>query len=589
MNKDDRKADSNKESNIKPKQVATLKDQVASKAHKVVSNGYSSYYKNLRKNSSNLQRIRSEKESNLSLKNKAANSIKQGAPFAKLHKSQSKKKVKSASKEKDSDGKKNKIVRKGKNKKYYISQDHNIYAIYEPPENHANSALTIYSNKDPYGRAYYIDRKKFLDMMKDVSSDTLFVGNMYIKDRVYLPQDSSELFKGFSGNLVDAHMLDASHANNMREMFAYAHTPASIDVSNWNVSKVSSMNSMFLNAERINPNTSNWDVSNVEDMGAMFQNSMISQADMSHWNTKSLKSSDYMFNSCNNLRYIKTPGGFKSKIFDLNQNFKVMRLEKGYNPVKEHESINFNQEFTINSSGNKKYAYNIYRKDTHVGVTFRFGSADTAAYRNHEIAEKGRTINDTRGRLPEIAPRKHNVNFLGWSKSNNASESDFNQHTIVDKDIDVFPVFSKFHFENDKFPLNYEDTVFAKLSGDGNLDIETSKNDGMMYTIDRRKWNDMVKVTGGEWTNSDWGNSVITGNITVSPWVRFPKDSSFLFNKFKGNSVKCWGSATIIAENMNQMFSESRAQVVAAQKWLICLNIACIWNVLNFLRGLKRW
>ena len=148
--------------------------------------------------------------------------------------------------------------------------------------------------------------------MKDVSSDTLFVGNMYIKDRVYLPLDSSELFKGFSGNLVNANMLDASHANNMREMFAYAHTPASIDVSNWNVSKVSSMNSMFLNAERINPNTSKWDVSNVEDMGAMFQNSMISQADMSHWNTKSLKSSDYMFNSCNNLRYIKTPEGFKS-------------------------------------------------------------------------------------------------------------------------------------------------------------------------------------------------------------------------------------------------------------------------------------
>ena len=66
MNKDDIKADSNKESNIKPKQVATLKDQVASKAHEVVSNGYSSYYKHLRKNSSNLQRIRSEKESNLS-------------------------------------------------------------------------------------------------------------------------------------------------------------------------------------------------------------------------------------------------------------------------------------------------------------------------------------------------------------------------------------------------------------------------------------------------------------------------------------------------------------------------------------------
>ena len=559
-NKNDRKADSNKESNVNPKQVATLKDQVASKAHKVVSNGYSSYYKNLRKSSSNLQRIRPEKESNLSLKNKAVNSIKQGAPFSKLHKFQSKKKVKSASKEKDGDGKKNKFGRKGKSKKYYISGDHNIYAIYEPPENHANSAITIHSNKDPYGRAYFIDRKKFLDMMEDVNSNTLFIGNMYIKDRVYLPQNSEMLFQSFTGNIVNADMFDTSFVENMSHMFHNASTPASIDVSGWNVKKVKYTTSMFANAERIDPDVSNWEMKSLGNANNMFKNSNISKADLRRWSIYALTQN--MFDGCKNLRYIKTPEGFKANINNINQNFKVMRLEKGYNPVKEHESINFSQNFTINSSGNNKYAYNIYRKDTHVGVTFRFGSADTAAYRNHEIAEKGRTINDTRGRLPEIAPHKHKVNFLGWSKSNNASESDFNQHTIVDKDIDVFPVFSKFHFENDKFPLNYEDTVFAKLSGDGNLDIETSKNDGQMYAIDRRKWNDMVKVTGGEWTNSDWGNSVITGNITVSPWVQFPNDSSFLFNKFKGNSVKCWGSATIIAENMNQMFSKSRVQVV---------------------------
>ena len=396
--------------------------------------------------------------------------------------------------------------------------------------------------------------------MEDVNSDTLFVGNMYIKDRVYLPENSEMLFQSFTGNLVNADMFDTSFVKNMSHMFHNASTPASIDVSNWNVSKVKYTTSMFSNAERIDPDVSNWEMKSVQNAKNMFKNSNISKADLRRWSIYAITKD--MFAGCKNLRYIKTPEGFKANVKDINQNFKVMRLEKGYNPVKEHESINFNQEFTINSSGNNKYAYNIYRKDTHVGVTFRFGSADTAAYRNHEIAEKGRTINDTRGRLPEIAPRKHKVNFLGWSKSNNASESDFNQHTIVDKDIDVFPVFSKFHFENDKFPLNYEDTVFAKLSGDGNLDIETSKNNGQMYAIDRRKWNDMVKVTGGEWQNSDWGNSVITGNITVSPWVQFPNDSSFLFNKFKGNSVKCWGSATIIAENMNQMFSKSRVQVV---------------------------
>lgn len=245
--------------------------------------------------------------------------------------------------------------------------------------------------------------------MEDVNSNTLFIGNMYIKDRVYLPQNSEMLFQSFTGNLVNAEMFDTTFVENMSHMFHNASTPASIDVSGWNVSKVKYTTSMFSNAERIDPDVSNWEMKSLGNAKNMFKNSNISKADLRRWSIYAITKD--MFAGCKNLRYIKTPEGFKANVKDINQNFKVMRLEKGYNPVKEHESINFNQEFTINSSGNNKYAYNIYRKDTHVGVTFRFGSADTAAYRNHEIAEKGRTINDTRGRLPEIAPRKHNVNF----------------------------------------------------------------------------------------------------------------------------------------------------------------------------------
>ena len=121
INKNDRKSDSNNEPSISLKQVTTLKSRVASKAYEIVSNGYSSYHRNFQKSSSNFQSIRSEINSNTSLKSKVANSIKQRARFSKLQKSQSKKHVKSTSNDKDVDGKKHKFGRKRK-KIYFLNE-----------------------------------------------------------------------------------------------------------------------------------------------------------------------------------------------------------------------------------------------------------------------------------------------------------------------------------------------------------------------------------------------------------------------------------------------------------------------------------
>ena len=51
---------------------------------------------------------------------------------------------------------------------------------------------------------------------------------------------------------------------------------ANPDVSNWNVSSVTDMRSMFRFATVANPNVSNWDVSNVTDMSYMFEDSALS-------------------------------------------------------------------------------------------------------------------------------------------------------------------------------------------------------------------------------------------------------------------------------------------------------------------------
>ena len=58
------------------------------------------------------------------------------------------------------------------------------------------------------------------------------------------------------------------------------------DLSNWDVSNVTSMCCMFCDAESFNQDLSSWDVSNVENMDGMFDNCNIKEEykpDISNW------------------------------------------------------------------------------------------------------------------------------------------------------------------------------------------------------------------------------------------------------------------------------------------------------------------
>ena len=70
---------------------------------------------------------------------------------------------------------------------------------------------------------------------------------------------------------------NVSKVTNMASMFSGA-TSANPDVSNWNVSKVTSMFGMFSGATSANPDVSSWNVSKVTKMNFMFDNSAFSTA-----------------------------------------------------------------------------------------------------------------------------------------------------------------------------------------------------------------------------------------------------------------------------------------------------------------------
>jgi surface protein len=65
------------------------------------------------------------------------------------------------------------------------------------------------------------------------------------------------------------------------------------DISNWDVSNVTSMYGLFINSE-FNGDISKWDVSSVVDMERMFDNSQFN-GDISNWDVSSVMDMDFMF------------------------------------------------------------------------------------------------------------------------------------------------------------------------------------------------------------------------------------------------------------------------------------------------------
>jgi len=67
------------------------------------------------------------------------------------------------------------------------------------------------------------------------------------------------------------------------------------DISNWNVSSVTSMHTMFFGVSSFNQNINNWDVSNVTDMLYMFKDAIAFNQPLNNWNVSNVTNMSYMF------------------------------------------------------------------------------------------------------------------------------------------------------------------------------------------------------------------------------------------------------------------------------------------------------
>ena len=65
-----------------------------------------------------------------------------------------------------------------------------------------------------------------------------------------------------------------------------------VDISNWDVSNVTNMDALFMDASSFNQDISCWDVNNVENMSNMFNGASSFNQDISAWNVKKVTRCD---------------------------------------------------------------------------------------------------------------------------------------------------------------------------------------------------------------------------------------------------------------------------------------------------------
>ena len=123
----------------------------------------------------------------------------------------------------------------------------------------------------------------------------------------YHPQTKEELIENIKELLYkkenDLNCIDTSAITDMSFLFMNINVIIdNIDVSNWDVSNVTTMEGLFNNCKKFNCDLSKWDVSNVKDMSYMFYNCGNFDCDLSNWDVSNVTNMYTMFEGCSKFK-----------------------------------------------------------------------------------------------------------------------------------------------------------------------------------------------------------------------------------------------------------------------------------------------
>ena len=119
--------------------------------------------------------------------------------------------------------------------------------------------------------------------------------------------DTGISFSNSSFTTLPFTLTGGGNRSNMSSMFNNCQTLTSLDLSNFNTSKVTDMSSMFSNCRALTSlDLSNFNTSKVTKMNSMFSNCRaLTSLDLSNFNTSNVTTMNYMFRACEALTTVK--------------------------------------------------------------------------------------------------------------------------------------------------------------------------------------------------------------------------------------------------------------------------------------------
>ena len=101
------------------------------------------------------------------------------------------------------------------------------------------------------------------------------------------------------GSNVNLNNVDVSNVTDMKDVFSL--TGFTGDVSEWDVSAVTTMEGMFGGCMKFNGDISDWNVRSVTNFSLMFANCRRFNCDLSKWDIDSATTLEQMFTNCHNF------------------------------------------------------------------------------------------------------------------------------------------------------------------------------------------------------------------------------------------------------------------------------------------------
>ena len=332
---------------------------------------------------------------------------------------------------------------------------------------------------------------------------------------------------------IDLSDFDTHNVTNMNSMFSGSYVLTTLDLSNFNTSRVTDMGAMFSGCNGLKSlNVSKFDTSQVTNMSSMFYNCLaLPSINVSNFNTGNVTNMRSMFNSCRTLPSINVNNFNTSKVTDMSSMFAVCSGLISLN-LSNFDTSKVTRMYEMFKSCSQLQILDISSFDTRKAVDYINGGwmvnlfdYDTKLWqlkigKNFEpYVSIGGT--GTWPWPPTEFPQVFQDNGLNYiTIGNNAQEFQWSEvgtgspHNPKGKNFNTYV--KSVSDSNGRYTVN--------LRGIKDLIANHDSDEPITLVWNNRPYNASPSLT---FTDSSYGNPVISGNPYVYPYAYLPDDSRF--------------------------------------------------------------